>query len=181
MTCRSEAECNKFNASVREMETENAKLRAEVEQLGRVTKLMTDEDLKLQNERLRNALIKISSYGRVCAEFETCKHQACEDSAGAALLAMDVLRGGKIPIRPELLKFAEAMEVVLQENDHKGSVTTVRCDEAVERLWDEVRELDRVAWGHISIITKPAEREKIKKEAVDVANFALMTWYGAQL
>ena len=182
-----------------ELEAENAKLHAEVKRLkGPLTCrhdpqfaggacavchaewIQKAKGLEDHNDRLRNALIKIATYGRVCAEFETCDHPACCDSAGAALLAMEVLKGGAVPIRPELLKFAEAMEVVLQENDYKGSVTTVPCDVAVERLWDEMRELDRAAWGHISIITQSGERKRIQKEAVDVANFALMAWYGAQ-
>jgi len=37
------------------------------------------------------ALLRISRMGRVCPDFETCKHPACGDSAGAALLAMEAL------------------------------------------------------------------------------------------
>ena len=40
---------------------------------------------------MRKALQKIAGYGRVCGEFETCRHATCEDSAGAALAAMEVL------------------------------------------------------------------------------------------
>lgn len=85
-----------------------------------------------------------------------------------------------IKLRPAVLRFAEAMEKVLRENDYKGSVTNVRCDVAVDGIWDELRELDRAAWGHINISTKRDEKDAIQKEAVDVANFALMAWHSAR-
>jgi hypothetical protein len=85
-----------------------------------------------------------------------------------------------IKLRPAVLRFAEAMERILRENDHKGSVTNVRCDMAMDGLWDEIRELDRAAWGHINIGTKRDEKNAIQKEAIDVANFALMVWHSAK-
>jgi hypothetical protein len=85
-----------------------------------------------------------------------------------------------IRLRPAVQRFAEAMETILRDNDHKGSVTNVRCDVAVESLWREMRELDRAAWGHVSMETTPEHRLRIQKEAVDVANFALMVWHGAK-
>ncbi len=48
---------------------------------------------RLETERaeLVKALTTISKMGRVCEEFEICQHPACADSAGAVLLALDVL------------------------------------------------------------------------------------------
>lgn len=82
-------------------------------------------------------------------------------------------------IRPAVMVFAEAMEKVLRENDYKGKPEECPLDTAVDRLFDEVRELDREAYGHPNINTTDEELEKIRREAVDVANFALMAWYGA--
>lgn len=85
-----------------------------------------------------------------------------------------------VKLRPAVQRFAEAMERILRENDHKGSVTNVRCDVAMDGLWDEVRELDRAAWGHVNISTTRPEKNAIQKEAVDVANFALMVWHSVR-
>lgn len=48
--------------------------------------------IQAKNARLVAALEKIAAMGRVCDEFETCAHQTCSDSAGAALVAMDALK-----------------------------------------------------------------------------------------
>lgn len=82
-------------------------------------------------------------------------------------------------IRPCVMKFAEVMERVLRENDYKGKPEDCPLGTAVDRLFDEVRELDREAHGHPNIDTTDEELEKIRREAVDVANFALMAWHGA--
>jgi hypothetical protein len=42
-------------------------------------------------ESLKKALIKISKMGAVCQHFELCTHEACRDSSGACLTAMDAL------------------------------------------------------------------------------------------
>lgn len=82
-------------------------------------------------------------------------------------------------IRPIVMAFAEAMEKVLRENDYKGKPEDCPLDTAVDRLHDELRELDREAYGHPNIGTTEEELEKIRSEAVDVANFAMMAWCGA--
>lgn len=84
-------------------------------------------------------------------------------------------------IRKAVMQFAEAMERKLRENDHKGKVTEVRFDYALERIWDEVRELDRVGHGHVNISTTKEECSAIKDECIDVANFAMMAWFGAEV
>jgi hypothetical protein len=83
-------------------------------------------------------------------------------------------------IRTAVMRFAEAMELKLRENDHKGNVTQVRFDYALDRVWDEVRELDRAGFGHINIGTTKKKKAQIKLECVDVANFAMMAWFGAE-
>lgn len=83
-------------------------------------------------------------------------------------------------IRPELMRFVEHMEAVLRANDHKGDTTHgFRPDEALERIWDEVRELDRATFG-INIYTPSAKVRKMQGEALDVANFALLFWLGCE-
>lgn len=82
-------------------------------------------------------------------------------------------------IRKAVMDFAEAMERKLRENDYKGKPEDCPLDTAVDRLWDELRELDRASYSHINITTSDRELEAIRDEAVDVANFALMAWFGA--
>jgi len=80
-------------------------------------------------------------------------------------------------IRPAVAEFAEAMEKILRKNDHKGTnIRDVDPSVCLERLWEELRELDRVAYGHPNITTTRKAIEEMQKEAIDVANFAAMYW-----
>ena len=49
------------------------------------------ERVRTDLARLRKALDSIAKLGRVCPDFETCRHPACADSCGAVLLALDAL------------------------------------------------------------------------------------------
>lgn len=71
-----------------------------------------------------------------------------------------------IIVRPEVQIFGQAMERALAENDHKGGWMSETDVYLLERLKDEVRELEQaLACG---------SDEAIMHEAVDVANFAMM-------
>lgn len=82
-------------------------------------------------------------------------------------------------IRPELIRFAEAMERTLRANDHKGS-TEHGADPhyMLEKVWEETRELDREMYGHPNIWTSDAKFRRVQHEAVDVANCAMLLWLG---
>lgn len=43
-------------------------------------------------EIIRKALVEIRKCGRVCDNFELCKHASCDDSAHSYMLAGDALR-----------------------------------------------------------------------------------------
>ena len=87
---------------------------------------------------------------------------------------------GRVRPREAVVEFARLMELVLRENDHKGkNVKGFKVDVMLERLWDEVREVDREAWGHPNITTTSQQKQKIMKEAVDVANIAMMIYFGS--
>ncbi|MBX3215228.1 MAG: hypothetical protein KF850_24545 [Labilithrix sp.] len=47
--------------------------------------------LRAENDRLRAAFEKITTLGRVCPDFETCRHSSCQDSCGAVLIALEAL------------------------------------------------------------------------------------------
>lgn len=74
----------------------------------------------------------------------------------------------EIQLRPEVRAFAEAMELALQQNDHKGGWSG--CSELylVERMREEEAELVK------TLITDGDQLPAILKEAADVANFAMM-------
>lgn len=82
-------------------------------------------------------------------------------------------------IRPELLRFVAAMEATLRRNDHKGG-TGEGCDPTymLEKCWEEIRELDREMHGHPNIFTPAAKFDRMKHEAVDLANCAALLWLG---
>ncbi len=70
-------------------------------------------------------------------------------------------------IRPEVQRFAEAMEGRLSANDHKGGWKECDYEYLLQRTLEEFQELDQAV-----IDGKPAT--EIRKEAADVANFAMM-------
>ena len=81
--------------------------------------------------------------------------------------------GGKL--RPEVERFAWAMEMKLRKNDHKGHWSGCTNAYLLRRLVGETEEL-RLAMlgpdGQKSLTV--AEAEYIIREAADVANFAMM-------
>lgn len=72
-----------------------------------------------------------------------------------------------VSCRTSVKWFAEQMELKLKENDYKGG--WARCDHSwlLDRLKQEVTELEKA-------LEKVDNQENVIKEAADVANFALM-------
>jgi len=80
--------------------------------------------------------------------------------------------------RREVCWFAEKMETVLQENDYKGGWKDCNINWLFRRLVDEVFELaialskvNQHAWNNPLNTTAKSD---VVKEAVDIANFAMM-------
>lgn len=71
-------------------------------------------------------------------------------------------------LRESLQNFAEAMEQKLRKNDHKGGWEGLSFEMLLDYLKLELHELE-VALKHES-------PKDVAKEAVDIANFALMIW-----
>ena len=70
-------------------------------------------------------------------------------------------------VRPELRRFAHQMEMVLKDNDHKGGWQNMSHSALWCRLHEEVTELrDTIILGKTGA--------DVRKEAIDVANFAMM-------
>lgn len=72
------------------------------------------------------------------------------------------------PLRPQLATFAAAMEATLKANDHKGGWSSMTEQWLWLRLADEVRELE--------VETRKPDAIRMMREAVDVANFAMMIY-----
>jgi NTP pyrophosphatase (non-canonical NTP hydrolase) len=95
-------------------------------------------------------------------------------------------------IRREVLRFTDEMERVLKENDHKGGWSENECTESYlrARLVEEMGEYFGLVSNDEEFTVSPAlmrnpnidggnlqqHRNKIKKELVDIANFAMMLW-----
>lgn len=75
-----------------------------------------------------------------------------------------------IELRPEVLRFAQAMEARLRANDHKGGWKDCRTSYLFERLEEEAKELRGTMFGN----EKDRLHAQILPEAADVANFAMM-------
>ena len=69
-------------------------------------------------------------------------------------------------IRIEVASFSVLMEKVLKENDHKDHFSRFSIGWLLSRLKDEVKELEE-AFDNCDACS-------VRKEAVDVANFAMM-------
>lgn len=88
------------------------------------------------------------------------------------------------PIRPSVFEFAEAMELVLEKNDHKGGWTADKCTESYlrARLIEEMGEYfslvahDIDDGNMLNGENLDKHRDKIKKELIDIANFVMMLW-----
>ena len=74
----------------------------------------------------------------------------------------------EIRVRGSLLRFVIAQESVLKENDHKNQWTGETLGYLSGRVADELGELRRAI--------KTKDPKKIKKEACDLANFAMMIY-----
>jgi NTP pyrophosphatase (non-canonical NTP hydrolase) len=72
-------------------------------------------------------------------------------------------------LRPQVLRFAIAMEKKLRENDHKGGWEDCENDYLFGRLKEETEELLEAVECSFDISSK-----EVLSEAADVANFALM-------
>jgi len=71
-------------------------------------------------------------------------------------------------MRDEVVRFAEAMELVLAANDHKSGWGDLKPTEILVRLKMELKELEE------SLIDQ--DPEEAMHEAVDIANFAMFLW-----
>jgi hypothetical protein len=83
--------------------------------------------------------------------------------------------------REEVQEFACLMEKILRKNDHKGTWKDCDLSYLLNRLLEEVKELDNEVRPvlHIDPFVFPFPREnhlRIAREAADVANFAMMLW-----
>lgn len=91
-----------------------------------------------------------------------------------------------IEIRPAIMDFAIAMERTLRKHDgEKGrGIKTIPGDYALERIWDEVRELDRTAYAAVSdapgVDLDERVIDRIQEECTDTANFAAMLWWWSE-
>ena len=68
------------------------------------------------------------------------------------------------------------MERVLRKNDHKGGWKGMAPGTLVVRSHQELHELEReiILWQNRPLVLIPSDLTPIIKEAVDVANFAMM-------
>jgi len=87
--------------------------------------------------------------------------------------------GGKL--RPEVERFAWAMEMKLRKNDHKGGWRDCDFDYLETRIREELAELGmelmryQIALHSADEVTLAQQlAEKVQLEAADVANFAMM-------
>jgi hypothetical protein len=82
----------------------------------------------------------------------------------------------KIELRPEVQKFAEAMELKLRENDHKPGWKNESPFWLFEQAGTEYREAhDALAILFCDGTNREKQRNDARNELVDTANFLMMT------
>ena len=77
-----------------------------------------------------------------------------------------------IELRPEVQKFAEAMELKLRENDHKGGWKKCKAADLFLRASEEFREADEELALYLCEGYKDPRRAL--RELADTANFLMM-------
>ena len=99
------------------------------------------------------------------------------------------LKAERERVRPEVWQFALLMEKKLKENDHKKSWKKCKILYLIERLKEEVKELEDCFWiedsrsdfiniGEDFMIKGKYSEEDVIKECADVSNFSMMiAWY----
>lgn len=87
----------------------------------------------------------------------------------------------QLQLRPEVQRFAEAMERQLQANDHKGGWSDEELPWLFERLKQETDELLAVVKSADIVLRhgnlddyRRFDFSELHREAADVANFAMM-------
>jgi NTP pyrophosphatase (non-canonical NTP hydrolase) len=77
-------------------------------------------------------------------------------------------------IRPSVLKFAMAMEQELRANDYKGGWGDCSPRFLLQRMNEEADEVRHALDDGLARGWTREDSERIRKEAADVANFAMM-------
>lgn len=80
-----------------------------------------------------------------------------------------------IELRPEVQAFAEAMELKLRQNDHKGGWKDMSPAKLFIRAAEELKEADEVVSLYLFDGRKTTPAAVVLDELVDVANFLMMT------
>lgn len=82
-----------------------------------------------------------------------------------------------IKLRPCVQKFANQMELVLRENDHKNGWDVMCAYELLGRISEERDELLRAIDKFYENDNETGNlREKMLDEAIDIANFCMMIY-----
>lgn len=84
-----------------------------------------------------------------------------------------ILRDHAIAARPKVLTFARIMEAKLAENDHKRHWNSCAVSYLLQRLRDEVVEVE-VAVRNYQVAESTQKGREVARECADAANFALM-------
>lgn len=71
-------------------------------------------------------------------------------------------------VRPEVLWFASIMEEKLKENDHKGGWGDCEITWLIQRIKDEISELES------GLLRSDIDKTKLIRECADISNFAMM-------
>lgn len=106
-------------------------------------------------------------------------HGACEvchtpaDCSNMQSKDLPETKEKKIVPRKEVMAFALAMEVILRQNDWKHGWKEDLPSALVDRIWDEIREMEVAFSNYQKCRALP---EDVQKEFVDIANFCMMAW-----
>lgn len=77
-------------------------------------------------------------------------------------------------VRNEVIGFSLMMEMALQRNDHKGGWQNMSPSQIMNRIYDEVRQLNAARKVLEKGAVSQREIDRTKKEAINVVNFCMM-------
>ena len=79
-----------------------------------------------------------------------------------------------IELRPEVQAFAEAMELKLRENDHKGGWKNCKFHYLDGKLHIELLEMERAYWCLLGDAKNKEKLAELCMECADIANYVMM-------
>lgn len=84
-------------------------------------------------------------------------------------------------IRPEILRFAMAMELEVRDSTDVLNITRMNSRDCLDRLWNRMRDLELATGGRGHQAIQDSDQKKLVSwQVAELANRAMMLWYSVR-